>query len=46
MLKPRSTWKDGAAYDASAAKLAQMFRENFKKFEAEVESAVIAAGPA
>ncbi len=28
--------RDGADYDAAAAKLAQMFRDNFKKFEAEV----------
>jgi len=29
MLDPRSTWKDGAAYDAQAKKLAEMFRKNF-----------------
>ena len=33
------------AYDAQAAKLAKMFAENFKRFEAEVSPDVIAAGP-
>ena len=46
VLKPKSTWSNGADYDAAAAKLAQMFRDNFKKFEAEVEAGVKAAGPA
>jgi phosphoenolpyruvate carboxykinase (ATP) len=46
VLKPRSTWTNGADYDTAAAKLAQMFRDNFKKFEAEVEADVKAAGPA
>jgi phosphoenolpyruvate carboxykinase (ATP) len=44
VLFPRNTWKDGAAYDAQAAKLAQMFRTNFEKF-GEVDAAVVEAGP-
>ena len=43
VLKPRSTWTDPAAYDAQAAKLAKMFAENFKTFEADVTAEV--AGP-
>ena len=45
VLRPRSTWADGAAYDAAAAKLAQMFVENFKTFEDGVTAEVLAAGP-
>ncbi|MGA1344278.1 MAG: phosphoenolpyruvate carboxykinase (ATP), partial [Hyphomonas sp.] len=45
ILDPRSTWADGAAYDNQAAKLAEMFVENFRKFEAYVDDAVIAAAP-
>jgi len=45
ILKPRSTWSDGAAYDAQAAKLAHLFAENFKAFEAGVTPGVRAAGP-
>ncbi len=44
ILQPRATWKDGAAYDAQAAKLAEMFRKNFEKF-GNVDPAIIAAGP-
>lgn len=44
ILQPRATWKDGAAYDAQAAKLAEMFRKNFEKF-GKVDPAVVAAGP-
>ena len=35
VLKPRNTWKDTAAYDRQARKLAQMFADNFKTFEAD-----------
>jgi len=46
LLDPRSTWPDAAAYDAQAAKLARMFRDNFATFAAGVDAAVTAAGPA
>jgi phosphoenolpyruvate carboxykinase (ATP) len=45
VLDARSTWKDGAAYDAQAAKLAGMFRDNIKKFGAAVSEKILAAGP-
>jgi phosphoenolpyruvate carboxykinase (ATP) len=45
VLLPRTTWADPAAYDAQAARLAAMFRENFKRFEAGVSEGVRKAGP-
>jgi phosphoenolpyruvate carboxykinase (ATP) len=45
VLKPRSTWADGAAYDEQAKKLASMFVDNFKAFEATASAAVRDAGP-
>jgi len=45
VLKPRTTWSDGAAYDEQAGKLARMFVENFKTFEQGVTAEVLAAGP-
>ena len=45
VLKPRTTWADGAAYDAQAARLARMFVENFKAFAQGVTVDVLAAGP-
>ncbi|MBP7776755.1 MAG: phosphoenolpyruvate carboxykinase [Acidobacteria bacterium] len=45
VLNPRGTWKDGAAYDLQAAKLARMFVDNFETFAGDVDAAVVAAGP-
>lgn len=45
VLDPRSTWSDPKAYDQQAAKLAGMFIENFKTFEAGVPPSVKDAGP-
>jgi phosphoenolpyruvate carboxykinase (ATP) len=44
-LSPRMTWPRPDEYDRQAARLAQMFTENFKAFEADVSAEVRAAGP-
>ncbi|MCZ6915748.1 MAG: phosphoenolpyruvate carboxykinase [Gemmatimonadetes bacterium] len=45
VLIPRATWSDQAAYDAQAAKLAKMFRDNFEQFAEQVSDGVRQAGP-
>jgi phosphoenolpyruvate carboxykinase (ATP) len=45
VLIPRDTWKDPAAYDAAAKKLAQLFINNFKTYEQGVSEEVRAASP-
>ena len=45
VLKPRNTWKDKQAYDGQAHKLARMFVDNFKTFEADAAPDIKAAGP-
>jgi len=44
ILDPKNTWVDKDSYDMSAKKLAQMFVENFTKFE-NVSAEIIEAGP-
>ncbi|MGQ0702591.1 MAG: phosphoenolpyruvate carboxykinase (ATP), partial [Gemmatimonadales bacterium] len=46
LLTPRATWKDPAAYDSQAAKLAAMFAKNFAAFADQVDAGVARAGPA
>jgi phosphoenolpyruvate carboxykinase (ATP) len=45
VMDPRNTWANGAAYDAQARKLAEMFRKNFEKFGANVSDTIRTAGP-
>ena len=45
VLRPRETWADGEAYDQAAAKLAEMFIENFERFADRVPDEVKSAGP-
>jgi phosphoenolpyruvate carboxykinase (ATP) len=46
ILIPRNTWKDKASYDATAQKLAKLFRGNFEKYADGASAEVRAAGPA
>jgi len=45
VLNPKNTWKDNNAYDEMAKKLANMFVNNFKDYEAETEEGIKTAGP-
>ena len=45
VLRPRDTWADPAAYDEKAGKLAEMFADNFEKYEEQAGEAVRNAGP-
>ncbi len=45
ILNPRETWGDGANYDATADRLANMFAENFKQFEEGTSQDVLEAAP-
>ena len=41
LLDPRRTWDMPTSYDSQAARLAAMFRDNFRKYEAHVSKAVL-----
>ncbi|SDF07121.1 phosphoenolpyruvate carboxykinase [Limimaricola pyoseonensis] len=43
LLDPRGTWADPAAYDAQAAKLVQMFADNFAQYVPHIDDDVRAA---
>jgi phosphoenolpyruvate carboxykinase (ATP) len=45
LLDPRETWDDKDAYDERARELANLFAENFKKFEDHVDEEVRKAEP-
>ncbi|MDR6787978.1 phosphoenolpyruvate carboxykinase (ATP) [Sphingomonas sp. BE138] len=45
ILDPRETWADKTAYDATAAKLVDLFNENFAQFADHVDQGVREAAP-
>jgi phosphoenolpyruvate carboxykinase (ATP) len=45
ILNPRNTWEDKAAYDNTARKLADLFKNNFKKYETASSKKISDAGP-
>lgn len=45
VLIPKNTWDDKAKYDEVKKKLISLFTENFKQFEANVNTDIVAAGP-
>ena len=45
ILDPRQTWADKSDYDATAAKLVDLFVDNFDQFETHVDEGVRQAAP-
>jgi phosphoenolpyruvate carboxykinase (ATP) len=45
ILDPRSTWANPADYDAMAARLVDLFVQNFAEFAPHVDEGVRQAGP-
>ncbi len=45
LLWPRDAWADGETYDVRARHLADLFQQNFQKFEAGATEAIRSAGP-
>jgi phosphoenolpyruvate carboxykinase (ATP) len=46
ILDPRGTWSDTADYDRTAARLVDLFVENFAQFADQVDEGVRQSGPA
>ncbi|HBB48533.1 MAG TPA: phosphoenolpyruvate carboxykinase (ATP), partial [Flavobacteriaceae bacterium] len=45
VLSPRKTWNNDVSYYKTAHKLADSFKENFKKFESYANDQIMAGGP-
>jgi phosphoenolpyruvate carboxykinase (ATP) len=45
ILDPRNTWADKEDYDRTAARLVDLFVENFAQFEGHVDDGVRQAAP-
>ncbi len=45
ILLPARSWPSAQAYRSAATRLAEMFRENFLRYEGEADPEVVAAGP-
>ena len=45
ILRPRESWADKSAYDATAKKLAALFNKNFEAYAAGASAEVKAAAP-
>ncbi len=45
VLTPSNTWTDKGAYDRQARSLADRFRKNFEKYDADVDEEIRSAGP-
>lgn len=45
LLWPRESWSDGEAYESSCRRLADLFIQNFQKYEAGASEEIRAAGP-
>ncbi len=45
ILIPADSWSDRDAFEAAARKLAGMFRDNFRRYESQVDRRIAEAGP-